>query len=110
MRTDAGTPHDASRRRRGPDRTPVVDVPLTWARPAAPATARLRVAWVLFATFGLLTLLAVALADPQGGVTAAARVAVPLYALTIGALVWAGVETRGAARPAVVAVRRPSSR
>jgi hypothetical protein len=73
---------------------PMVEVPLTCVRPRTPGpiAARLNIAWLLFGAFGVATLLATTVPVPRTGAPHSAGLVVPLYALTIGALVWAAVE------------------
>ncbi len=103
----AGTPADQARRVGAPPsqlrsattirarEAPTVEVPLTWARPrpATPWVVRLYVAWLLFGTFGLASLLASSRSDPRTGALIGSGLSLPLYVLTVGALVWAAFET-----------------
>jgi hypothetical protein len=96
MPSDVGDPSVVSRTK------PTVEVELTWARPrpAARADLRLSVAWLLFGAFGLATLLAGTTSDPRTGDLIAPGLIVPLYLLTVGALMWAALEIRCSSRRA----------
>jgi hypothetical protein len=109
----AGSPADLARRAaacrsqldaastiRATKTSPTVEVELTWARPrpATRAGLRLNVAWLLFGAFGLTSLLAGTTSDPRTGELIASGLVLPLYLLTIGALVWAALETRCSTR------------
>jgi hypothetical protein len=86
-----GDPKASSRRTAA---APIVEVALTASRSRAtePPTARLNVAWLLFASFGMATLLAATTPTPRTGAPHSPGLVVLLYVLTIGALVWAAVE------------------
>ena len=75
-------------------RQPPVEVPLTRARPRRTTAADLRrtVAWLLFGAFGMTTLLAGTKSDPRTGDLIASNLVVPLFSLTVGALVWVALE------------------
>src|SRR6188472_3529731 len=94
MPSDVGDPSVVSRTK------PTVEVELTWARPrpAARADVRLSIAWLLFGAFGLATLLAGTASDPRTGELIAPVLIVPLYLLTVGALMWAALEIGYSAR------------
>ena len=94
MPSDVGDPSVVSRTKT------TVEVELTWARPrpAARADVRLSIAWLLFGAFGLATLLAGTASDPRTGELIAPVLIVPLYLLTVGALMWAALEIGCSAR------------
>ena len=83
-------------------RTPTIEVELTRARPrrATAADVRHTVAWLLFGAFGLTSLLAGTKADPRTGELIASNLIVPLFLLTIGALLWVALEVGWATRRA----------
>jgi hypothetical protein len=80
--------------------TPMVEVELTGvrSRPAAPVVARLNVAWLLFGASGLTSLLSNTVRNRRTGELQASSLILPLFLLTIGALVWAAIETGCATR------------
>ena len=87
---------------------PPVEVPLTRARPRRTTAADLRrtVAWLLFGAFGMTTLLAGTKSDPRTGDLIASNLVVPLFVLTVGALVWVALD----ALMSTFAQRRPGER
>jgi hypothetical protein len=97
----------AASRTRADEASPIVEVELTPARsgPATPGVVRLSLAWLLFGAFGLSSLLALTASDPRTGKLIASSLILPLYVLTIGALVWAALETRWLEPPAELRIR-----
>ena len=94
----ARTDHRAARGR-APTAGAAVEVQLTAAsRPSArTGDVRLNVAWLVLIVFGVGTLLATTIRSRQGS-PATSTLVVALFGLTVGALVWAALETRWSSR------------
>jgi hypothetical protein len=90
---------DRLARGRAPTAGAPVEVQLTAASrpPARTGDVRLNVAWLVLIVFGLGTLLATTIRSRHGS-PATSTLVVALFGLTVGALVWAALETRWSSR------------